>query len=328
MKQKDRAETTLPQSQVIDYDLLAQKIAQKREKEKLGLREAAEQCGISFSTLNRLERNTAKPDVATLNRILAWLDISVSFILMGKEPIRAHLRAHPDLDSATARSLAEAAIAAQNEYSKQRAKESVENPDQNRTYKPLSSGKREFFAEQFRTATKTDVDQALDPFRLSIKGVSHMFLDHVPGIRDGSLDFLTTTAGSFWSAITIPLTADESEWLIILNPTHSIQRQRATLMEEVCHILLGHNLTKISHIEGQSFRNYDKEQESDAYALGAAILVPRKPLVERVKKGQFAEEIAAHFGVSKELVEYRIKVTGAWYIYKLHRDVKTHHTVN
>ena len=67
----------------------------------------------------------------------------------------------------------------------------------------------------------------------------------------------------------------------------------------------------------------DETQEKDAYALGAAILSPRDPLAERIQRGESAELIAQHFGVSHQLVEYRIKVTGAWYECQLLQHVKT-----
>lgn len=94
-------------------------------------------------------------------------------------------------------------------------------------------------------------------------------------------------------------------------------------MEEICHILLGHNLSTLSHIEGQTFRDHNKDQEADAFGLGAAILVPRPALLTHVRHEESAEAIAKHFGVSKELIEYRIKMTGAWYDYKLLQHVTT-----
>src|SRR5439155_6046611 len=123
-------------------------------QQRLGLREAAQQCGgISFSTLSRLERGVAEPDLATIKRVPAWLDISASSLLMGQEPIRAHLRAQSQLQSATAQALAEAAIAAQKQYSSShtadRASENLTRAITNRPYRPLSLGRREFFAEQF-----------------------------------------------------------------------------------------------------------------------------------------------------------------------------------
>ena len=93
-------------------------------------------------------------------------------------------------------------------------------------------------------------------------------------------------------------------------------------MEEICHILLGHQLTALSHVEGQTFRDYNRDQEQDAYGSGAAILIPRTTLIRRIENGELAETIAKHLGVSQELIEYRIKITGAWYQYKLRQHVK------
>lgn len=57
-------------------------------------------------------------------------------------------------------------------------------------------------------------------------------------------------------------------------------------MKEICHIRLGCRPTTISHIEGQSFRDYDNRQESDAFGLGAAILVPKSALLRHaIDKG-------------------------------------------
>src|SRR2546422_6949735 len=86
----------------IDYRLLGKKISERREAQAIGLREAAEQSGISYSTLSRLERGTARPDLETAKRLIAWLDISPSSLFMGAQPIRAHLRAPKNLASPVA----------------------------------------------------------------------------------------------------------------------------------------------------------------------------------------------------------------------------------
>lgn len=189
------------------------------------------------------------------------------------------------------------------------------------SYKRLRGSLRERFALQFRAAIKVPVDAPLDPFSLQIQDLTVMSLTDVPEIDATALVKLTERYQHTWSAMTLPLDQAESAWLIIMNPTHTRERQRATLMEEICHVLLGHHLTSISHVEGQTFRDYNDEQEADAYGLGAAILVPRRPLIGRVEQGQSAQTIGEHFGVSGKLVEYRIKLTGAWYPYKLLQHV-------
>ena len=49
-----------------------------------------------------------------------------------------------------------------------------------------------------------------------------------------------------------------------------------------------------------------------AVLVGAAALVPYAALRRMVVAGKTAKEIARHFNVSRELVEYRIKVSRLW----------------
>ena len=82
-------------------------------------------------------------------------------------------------------------------------------------------------------------------------------------------------------------------------------------------MLLGHEMTQLSHQEGVTFRDYLEGQEQEAFYIGAAILVPRDAVRVRLGKRQSAAQIAKHFGVSTDLVEYRIKRAGLWYLYRL-----------
>jgi transcriptional regulator with XRE-family HTH domain len=321
-RQRHQAEPSLE----VDYTFLATQLAEKRRREALSLRDAAEQCGgISFSTLGRLERGVARPDLLTLQRVLAWLGVGPSAVFQGQEPIRAHLRAQRHLESSAAAALAEVVKLAQRAYSRPDADNGEEAPVNTAAARPpqrLGTARRERLAERLREAIRCPLTDPLDPFTLQIEGVEVKRLSEIPGVAGDVQRVLAGTHARTWSAATLPLNRAESSWLILLNHTHRRERQRATLMEEICHVLLGHHLTTISHVEGQTFRDYNKEQEADAYGLGAAALVPASELRARVERGESAETIARHFGVSEELVQYRIKVTGAWYEYKLRQHVK------
>jgi transcriptional regulator with XRE-family HTH domain len=308
----------------IDYGLLARKIGEKRRLDGLGVRDAATQCGISYSTLNRLERGTAQPDVPILMRVLAWLELSPSSLLMGPQPVRAHLRAQKTLASDVAEAIAEVVPVARFHYQtlSSRDLDTRSTIDSKSPYRRLRSSLREEFAHRFRAAINHQIDTPIEPFDLEVDGVQVKRLDEVPDVSAKALSILTTSHRNAWSAVTLPLDDSESSWLILLNSTHTRERQRATLMEEICHVLLGHHLTTISHVEGQTFRDYNREQEQDAYGLGAAILIPKAALIKRIESGESAATIATHFGVSHELVEYRIKITGAWYPYQLRQHVK------
>jgi transcriptional regulator with XRE-family HTH domain len=307
----------------LDRSLLAQQIQAKRDQDGLTLRDAAQQSGVSYSTLSRLERAAAHPDVETLNHVLAWLGLPFSRLVPGSEPVRAHLRAPRNLVPGVAAALAEVAQSAQAHSNAERhASGEGSVREALRPYRPMGASTREARAINFRRAIGWALDEPLNPFALEVTGVRTLYLNDIPGISEETHRILVGSGKSLWSAMTLPTNDDESAWLIVLNPTHAIERQRATLMEELCHILLGHQLTTLSHLEGQTFRDYDKDQEKDAYGLGTAILVPRNPLLRRIGRGDPVEVIAHHFGVSQPLIEYRIKVTGAWYQYKLRQHVK------
>jgi hypothetical protein len=92
-------------------------------------------------------------------------------------------------------------------------------------------------------------------------------------------------------------------------------------MEEICHVFLGHEPNRLSVVtkdeRGRVMnRDYRKADEEEAYGVGAAALVPFRALKRSVYTGKSSSEIARHFRVSRELVEYRLKVTRLWTDYK------------
>ena len=100
--------------------------------------------------------------------------------------------------------------------------------------------------------------------------------------------------------------------LIILNKTQSEQRRRATLMEEICHVLLGHQRDRL--VYSQARLDFDQRKETEAYGVGAAALVPHVSLKKMLLQGRTHEEIAQWFGVSRSLVEYRDQLTSSTYL--------------
>ena len=113
--------------------------------------------------------------------------------------------------------------------------------------------------------------------------------------------------------------------LVILNPAHGKRRNRATLMEEVAHVFLGHSPNRLAVAGSPTARDgatrtlardYNHDAEEAAYATGAAALVPYGALRRFVRGGRTADQIARHFRVSRQLVEYRIKVTHLWAEYR------------
>lgn len=166
-------------------------------------------------------------------------------------------------------------------------------------------------------------DQPLDPFALArFANLMVVDFESIKGLSAETREHLLGIAAEQWSggACSRPL---PNGWrLVILNPQHGKQRNRATLMEEVAHVFLGHKANRLAVVAKESHggktlaRDYNHDDEEAAYAIGAAALVPYAGLRRLVNKGRGAPEIARHFGVSRQLVEYRIKVTHLWAEYK------------
>ena len=177
-------------------------------------------------------------------------------------------------------------------------------------------------------------DQPLDPFALaSFARLLVVDFESIEGLSAESRTHLLGAAADEWSggACSRPL---PNGWrLVILNPAHGRQRNRATLMEEVAHVFLGHKPNRLAVISGDDrpgksparanqspgrmlARDYNQTDEEAAYAVGAAALVPFGGLRRLVMEGRNSRQIARHFRVSRQLVEYRIKVTHLWAEYR------------
>ncbi len=201
---------------------------------------------------------------------------------------------------------------------------------------PASEKRKQFElrALGLREFAGVNEDQPLDPFALaSFARLLVVDFNSIEGLSEESRTHLLGAAADEWSggACSRPL---PNGWrLVILNPAHGIQRNRATLMEEVSHVFLGHKPNRLAAMTGADgpdqspksvgppsrrmlARDYNQTDEEAAYAVGAAALVPFGALRRLVLEGESSRDIGRHFRVSRQLAEYRIKVTSLWPEYK------------
>ena len=178
----------------------------------------------------------------------------------------------------------------------------------------------ERIALKIREFAGASLDQPLNPWKLApFVKIRVTDLRTVQGLSEESKRLLLGDNGKSWSGgATRPL---PNGWrLVFLNPNHTRERQAATLMEEICHVILGHSPTRLMLREDSDtavhFRNFDENQEEVAYAVGAAALIPYFALKHAVAAGMPADRIARKFAVSRDLVQYRIKVCRLWTEYK------------
>lgn len=185
----------------------------------------------------------------------------------------------------------------------------------------------ELRALALRDFAGVNASQPLDPFELAeFAKLLVVDFDSIKGLSRESREHLLSEGAEEWSGGACARPLPNGWRLVILNPAHGKQRNRATLMEEVAHVFLGHTPNRLTVVsrnsaasEGSSktlARDYNHDDEEAAYAIGAAALVPYSALRRLVMKGSRAPEIARHFRVSRQLVEYRIKVTHLWPEYK------------
>jgi IrrE N-terminal-like domain len=117
--------------------------------------------------------------------------------------------------------------------------------------------------------------------------------------------------GRHWSAGTLLAPPNA---MIILNPTHATVRQKATLAEELAHIVMGHPPSRIDPTTG--FRTYDGDVESEAYGVGGAMLLPYGQLFALIRRRALVATIAARFDLSERFVNYRINRAGLRRMYR------------
>lgn len=92
---------------------LGRLLAERRARDRISLRDAAEQIGVSFNTLARVEKGRI-PDVQTFQRISEWLGVSPADFFQSRartvestpDVIASHLSADPALTDEAADKIA------------------------------------------------------------------------------------------------------------------------------------------------------------------------------------------------------------------------------
>jgi Zn-dependent peptidase ImmA (M78 family) len=99
---------------------------------------------------------------------------------------------------------------------------------------------------------------------------------------------------------------------VLVNPTHSPERQDSTMMHELSHIVLKHAPIRVDVSSAGILlvSEYSADDEDEANWLAGALLLPRDALKRYRERGWPAAKIIAHFGVSQDMYNWRIRMTG------------------
>lgn len=150
----------------------------------------------------------------------------------------------------------------------------------------------------------------LPPARLAETiGVRIWTPEEVPDLPSDCLRTLLQDDPDSWSAVALRLPGID---LIIVNSAHSKARQVSNLMHELAHILLGHNPSRVDVSEEGHLllRTHDQSQEEEANWFSGCLLLPRPCLFSILRNGGATKESAQSFGVSLDMLTYRLRVTG------------------
>lgn len=123
----------------------------------------------------------------------------------------------------------------------------------------------------------------------------------------GLVRFFQGKGLSVFSATTVFITGTER--VIVYNDFHALTRQASDITHECGHGLLLHE-PRIAFAAG-GCRDVDSESEHEATWLGGVLLVPNDAALYIVKNRIDYAAAAQQYGVSEDLMRWRIRMSGA-----------------
>lgn len=162
-------------------------------------------------------------------------------------------------------------------------------------------------ATDVRTELQLRPFDPLDPWRLAeALEIPVMRLSELQSAAPEPVSHFTENDPGAFSAMTL---FSGRRRTIIHNDTHSPARQASNVTHELGHGLLLHPPTP--PLDAGGLLDGDRALEEEATWLAGALLISEASAVLIVKQGWTLEEAAKRYGVSKQMVRFRINVTGA-----------------
>jgi len=168
----------------------------------------------------------------------------------------------------------------------------------------------ETLAASVRSELDLDICDPLDPRRLAahlgipMHPVSSLRGEGIPA----AVQHVMTEDRSAFSAMTIFPQWPRHRRTIIFNDGKSPARQNSDLAHELSHALLLHE-PRIAIVNGR--RHYNKTEEDEAAWLSGCLLIPRVAALRAATAGTTTATVAATYGVSTDMVVWRMNCTGA-----------------
>lgn len=121
------------------------------------------------------------------------------------------------------------------------------------------------------------------------------------------LEALEALQPGAFSACTFELPARK---VVVWNPLATPARTQSDIAHESSHVILEHSVQQLERIGDFTFLSCDPDEEQEANWLAGCLLLPRSLLVKVVRATPNPDELAERFGVSREMVNFRLRATG------------------
>jgi Zn-dependent peptidase ImmA (M78 family) len=174
-------------------------------------------------------------------------------------------------------------------------------------YRPGFKSEANATAAEIRAELGLTALDRLDPWALA----EHLEVPVVPlsDYRDdapGALRHFSEVEVDVFSAVTV---FHGPRRTIVHNDAHSPGRQASNLAHELGHALLLHDPTPA--LDDRGCRRWDQRIEDEAQWLAGALLLTEDAALSIVRRGIALHVAAERFGISEQMVSYRLNVTGA-----------------
>ncbi|MEX2374686.1 MAG: ImmA/IrrE family metallo-endopeptidase [Dehalococcoidia bacterium] len=168
---------------------------------------------------------------------------------------------------------------------------------------------------ELRSELGLGADDPVDPRDLAkLYGIPIVGASDLEVSAEHAQYFAGARSGS-WSATTV---FHGTRRIIVLNDLHDPRRLANSLSHELAHVFLEHEPTPVVNRDGS--RTWKAQVEAEANEVGAQVLIPNGTARTLALRGRQPSEVADHFGVSEQLAQWRLNVSGG---YKIRNRART-----
>ena len=165
----------------------------------------------------------------------------------------------------------------------------------------------EEYAGEFREELGLEKHKPLDPFLLAKHLAIPVYaVSEHPAITHDIKRHFRGAGNDMFSAATL---GDGTYREIIHNDFQHPNRQHSNITHELAHIILGHP-PKPPLLNGNC-RNFNPLLEKEASELGFTLLIPKAAALYAIEEFSKLCDAEEYYGVSQELLDYRIRITNA-----------------